>query len=391
VVDPAEPEGELLGEIEALLAQRGRLKFPPALEARFEADTGERYCVVLAEDFKRAAVFYNLMTAGDFLLARDVVGVATALHCAVVAALVAMASILRRRRVAPLTRDIATAAVPFLVTAQVMATFALSASPFATHYLFFVPLNTATANSAMRVRHRAAAWATYATCLLLPAILALTGKTPLPVAVMAMFSLGVCGTMTLRGMADREREFRRAYMHALRDRLRIAASDAEAKRDALTGAANRRGLSAAARAIWDGSATPVAAILFDIDRFKAYNDLYGHPAGDVCLKSIGARAQALLSGRAVVLARYGGEEFLALLTGPVVAEAEAVAEDLRRAVLGLALPHAAAEGGFVSASFGVAQAVTDQTGFEALIAAADAALYRSKSAGRNKVSLALAA
>ena len=383
-------ETELLDEIETLLAQRGRMKFPAALESRFEADTGERYAQILAEDFKRSAVFYNLMAAGDFLLASDVAPFGAALHFAVVAALVAMAAIVRWRRVAPLTRDLAAAAVPFLISAQVIAVFAVSASPLATHYLFFVPMNTATANSAMRIRHRAAAWATYATCLLLPATLAFTGKAPLPVAVMAVFTLGVCGVITLRGMADRERELRRAYLHGLRDRLRIAASDAEANRDALTGAANRRGLAASAREIW-AAPGPVAAILFDVDRFKAYNDLYGHPAGDVCLKAIGGRGLIALAGREAVLARYGGEEFLVLLTGACAADAEEVAEELRRAVLSLGLRHAATEGGIVSASFGVARGQTGETDFEALIAAADAALYRSKSAGRNKVSLARAA
>ena len=133
-------------------------------------------------------------------------------------------------------------------------------------------------------------------------------------------------------------------------------------------------------------------ILFDVDRFKAYNDLYGHPAGDVCLRAIGDAARAALAGREATLARFGGEEFLALLTGEAAAGAQEIAETLRLAVLGLKIRHrGAVEGPFVSASFGVAVGRTDETGFEAMVAAADAALYRSKSAGRNQVSLARAA
>jgi diguanylate cyclase (GGDEF)-like protein len=387
-------QGELLGEIEALIARRGRMRFPAWLARRFEADTGARYAEVLREDMKRTALFYNIMFSGDLLLARDAVRWSAGLHVLVTAALLGFAFALRRWRIGPLARDLCAAAAPALITLQVLAVFAFSASPVATHYLFFVPLNTATVNSAMRIRHRAAAWATYAAFLALSATLVLSAKAPLPVAVMAAITMYVCGVITLRGMADREREFRRAYLHGLRDRLRIAASDAEASRDALTGAANRRGLDAAARAAFEGEPRAVAVILFDIDKFKAFNDLYGHLAGDGCLQRVGACALAVLAARAgdaATLARYGGEEFLALLTGEPAAQAAEIAESLRLAILALEIAHHSAAERVVSASFGVARGSSERDGFEALVAAADAALYRSKSAGRNKVSLARAA
>ena len=134
------------------------------------------------------------------------------------------------------------------------------------------------------------------------------------------------------------------------------------------------------------STAPIAVILFDVDRFKAYNDLYGHPAGDLCLKKITAAAPAVLSQRGALLARYGGEEFLAPLTGANAAE------QLRAAVLALNIVHAeASERRIVSASFGVASGRIDRSGFEALTAGADAALYKAKSSGRNRVNCALAA
>lgn len=211
---------------------------------------------------------------------------------------------------------------------------------------------------------------------------------------MQVFSFVVCGLVTLRGMADREREFRRADLNALRDRLKIADIDAEANRDPLTGVANRRGLEIAARAAWLGPdrKAPVAVILFDIDRFKAYNDLCGHPAGDLCLKKIAAAAQSVLSQRGALLARNGGEEFLALLTGACAGEAEAIAEQLRAGLFALNIVNAgASERRIVSASFGVASGRIGENGFVALTAAADSALYKAKSSGRNRVNCALAA
>ena len=387
-------DAALLGEIETLLAsRRRRLRFAPWLERRFEAETGPRYAQILAADLRRTAIYYNLMGFGDLLLTPDTVGVAVALHVLVVTpAMLLVASACRR--LTPLARDIGAASVPLLISAQILFIFALSASWSVSHYLFFVALNVATFNTSMRMRARAATWATYAIFLILPLTLAATQKIPIQLAAMQVISLFVCGLITLRGVADREREFRRSYLNGLRDQLRIAASDAEANMDSMTGAANRRGLESVARAVWsevDGAA-PVAVILFDVDRFKAYNDIYGHLAGDLCLKKIAAASREALRGRDAVLARYGGEEFLVLLTGPAAQEAAGIAEELRRAVLALNVFHAGAlDRRIVSASFGVASGRVADAGFEALVAAADAALYGAKSAGRNQVNCALAA
>ena len=393
---PVEPTSEsaLLSEIEAVLARRGRrLAFPLWLERRFEAETGRRYGQLMFADLTRTAVYYNLFLVGDFLLTPDSVKWAAALHFLAVTPAMLSVALIYRRQGSPLIRDICGALVPFLVALQILWIFAISSSPTASHYLFFVALNAATVNTSMRLRHRAATWATWATFLALVGALAATRKIPIEVSVMQCFSFGVCGPVTLRGMADREREFRRAFLNGLRDRLRIAASDAQSKRDALTGVANRRGLDIAVRATWD-AAKPgdvVAVILFDVDKFKAYNDFYGHPAGDACLKAIAQAAQAKLAPRGMLFARYGGEEFLALLTGATAEEADRIAEELRQAVLELQIPHVgAAHRGIVSASFGVAKARAGDTGFEALTAAADAALYQAKSAGRNRVTRAAA-
>jgi two-component system, sensor histidine kinase LadS len=117
---------------------------------------------------------------------------------------------------------------------------------------------------------------------------------------------------------------------------------------------------------------------------KLFNDHYGHLAGDTCLRTVG-HSLAQTEGAAIV-ARYGGEEFALLFAATEMSRALDIAESLRGAIEKLALPHAAAPCGYVTASVGVASlraagAMSEQM----LIEAADAALYGAKRRGRNAV------
>jgi len=127
--------------------------------------------------------------------------------------------------------------------------------------------------------------------------------------------------------------------------------------------------------------------MIDIDYFKAFNDCYGHQAGDVCLRAV-ATCLREQPGRALdLVARYGGEEFVCLLPDTDGAGAQAKAAALCRAVAALGIPHErSACGANVTVSIGVA-ALWPAPGCAAheLLASADAALYAAKSAGRNRV------
>jgi diguanylate cyclase (GGDEF)-like protein/PAS domain S-box-containing protein len=162
--------------------------------------------------------------------------------------------------------------------------------------------------------------------------------------------------------------------------------------DALTGLSNRRSFENALerecrRA--ERAAQPISVVMIDIDKFKNYNDTYGHQEGDACLKQV---AQALLRAfrrPGDLAARYGGEEFAVILPETDELGAMYVAEKLRSVVHGLALEHRSSELGRVTISLGVActQSGTsiDQA---ALVRRADQALYQAKAAGRNKVACA---
>jgi diguanylate cyclase (GGDEF)-like protein len=134
---------------------------------------------------------------------------------------------------------------------------------------------------------------------------------------------------------------------------------------------------------------PLSLLLIDVDHFKAFNDLYGHQAGDECLRFV-ARAIARSIRRAHdLVARYGGEEFVVMLPATTIEGAERTAEAIRLTIAGRAMPHAATAHGIVAISIGAASVVPTADSLPStLIEAADNALYAAKRAGRDRVTVA---
>jgi diguanylate cyclase (GGDEF)-like protein len=158
--------------------------------------------------------------------------------------------------------------------------------------------------------------------------------------------------------------------------------------DDLTGVANRRSFDDwLEEALAAGGA--VGLLMIDVDHFKAYNDGYGHVAGDACLQQVSALLAYLLAGTSARLARYGGEEFAVILPGADVPAAAAIAERLRAAIEARAFEHRYADAGEVTISIGVAAVRAGKPAdAEPLVMDADTALYAAKHGGRNRVRLA---
>ncbi|HEX5123015.1 MAG TPA: diguanylate cyclase, partial [Rhodanobacteraceae bacterium] len=160
-----------------------------------------------------------------------------------------------------------------------------------------------------------------------------------------------------------------------------------AEHDPLTGVLNRRAILARLRAEFAKarqSGDSLSLLFLDLDHFKHVNDSYGHRAGDQCLRGvIGPIAGELRQGDA--LGRYGGEEFLILLPGASTADAEIVAERIRKRVQEMSMIVSGMRIG-LTVSLGVAAVDTEVAIPDDLIERADAALYRSKEGGRNLVS-----
>lgn len=160
--------------------------------------------------------------------------------------------------------------------------------------------------------------------------------------------------------------------------------------DQLTQISNRRRFDEFIESQWQRHyrlREPLSLIMLDIDYFKYYNDFYGHQSGDDCLKTVARIINQNVDHSDALVARYGGEEFAIVLPETDLETAEAIAEKIRLAVQKKQLPHLQSKiCPYVSLSLGVSSQVpTYLTSVKTLISTADAALYRAKELGRNRI------
>lgn len=162
-----------------------------------------------------------------------------------------------------------------------------------------------------------------------------------------------------------------------------------AERDGLTGLYNRRSYDQHLHRLWRQSRREhrqLSLMLIDIDNFKAYNDLYGHQAGDDALKRVAEVISQAANRPLDFVARFGGEEFALVLYGPDTEYGRELPETLRTAVMELKIPHQrSATGPYLTVSIGVANVMPDtDRSLEGAIQMADEALYQAKEEGRNR-------
>lgn len=188
------------------------------------------------------------------------------------------------------------------------------------------------------------------------------------------------------------------YMRDVSDRKRLEDKLAEMVfLDGLTGIKNRRAFDHELEREWKRAVRtqqPLSLIMLDVDRFKPFNDTYGHQAGDDCICAVAKAVRDSVKRPEDMVARYGGEELVALLPETDLPGAEKVAVRLCAAVRELGIYHCCNDGrGVVTVSAGVSTAVSVIEGCEtmpeALLRAADAALYKAKHMGRDQVATAV--
>jgi len=158
--------------------------------------------------------------------------------------------------------------------------------------------------------------------------------------------------------------------------------------DSLTGLPNRRQFDVVRSTEWRRAAKsrqPLSLLLIDVDLFKAYNDTYGHTAGDKCLIDVADAIRTIAQQYGNLCVRLGGEEFVVLLPGAHASNAAVVAEKICWNVRRMALPHKNSPYGIVTVSVGVATIIPTDNDEGVLFDAADAALYKAKDRGRNCV------
>ena len=236
------------------------------------------------------------------------------------------------------------------------------------------------------------------------------GALPMYIALptaYGVYLLSIFGPLALRLLLEQEQAFRimAAMLPVFAGSLWITARSMHfslmeslslhfnfqnlASLDGLTQIPNRRHFDTALTAEWNRAGRgglPLTAILIDVDKFKVYNDTYGHQAGDLCLQRVARALSDNVHRAGDIVARYGGEEFVLLMSQTPRNEGVAMAERLRAAVEHLGIEHSGVEGGVVTISVGGATCIPGSSLQEtALVRAADEALYRAKEAGRNRV------
>lgn len=208
----------------------------------------------------------------------------------------------------------------------------------------------------------------------------LAARTNLRAGKDELAQLGVEFDLMAEALQRREEELNRA----------LKEKNAQAMTDALTGLLNRRYLDEylpreIARALRSGE--PFAVLMFDLDHFKAFNDNFGHDAGDRVLQELATLLHSMTRSGDIAC-RYGGEEFVLIMHRSTLESARRRAEDIRTAVSRLDLVHRGIPLGRLTVSIGLAAFPGCGNDTEALLRAADTALYAAKHAGRDRVEVA---
>jgi diguanylate cyclase (GGDEF)-like protein len=367
------------------------LRFSRPVSARYEIDTGRERGWHLRRTILIGLVFHNGYNLTTALLMPDILPLALALRLLLVTPLGLLLAWGVTWMPGPM-RERAVTAVMLLVTGVPILLFALERGPMSAVYSIehLLMMVFATMMLVLRFPHALVLTGLGATASF--ACIWLRSDLAPDLALCLAFQTVTGSFFVLYGNYQIERVRRRAYLVSLREILRSAGLEHErrvltvlSETDALTGLANRRALDSALEAA-AGEARGTALLMVDVDYFKRFNDAYGHPKGDGCLRQLAeVLAQETRGGRDLV-ARYGGEEFSILMRSCDARAVERVVRRLRVRIARLAIPHGdrGDDLGVITVSIGVAVTAPGQAIAPGdLLDQADAALYEAKRRGRN--------
>ncbi len=386
--------------VDGLIDQGWRgLRFPDDLEGRFQRDVAPERMRQLLVNSALVAVAYNLMLVSDWLMVPDQFDLALRLRLLVYTPLMFAAIFVLTRIDLPRVRE-GVAATSGMVASLISAWLCVaSTDELAPAYLVSLTSILTFCSGVARMR--------FGPALVMDvfvvgccAVSAWLMRDRAPVALMVPVMLTVISTavFTLYGCYTMEKDTRRNWLMRLRERLlldELASANAHLERvsrsDLLTGVANRRHVDDFLSLVWERArvdGTEVSVMMIDVDHFKAYNDMYGHPEGDACLQDVAATLKRRLRRPSDLVGRFGGEEFIAVLTDTPLATAQAAAERIRKGIEGMNRLHSGSSThAIVTVSIGVAcmRPSAPHATPAQLISAADEALYQAKQTGRNRV------
>lgn len=390
---------------QALTASFWRLSLPGELEDQFRRDTfAARIAHTLRSGWLALFVFNSFLVV-DWLMANDVfwqsvfirLGVFTPVGVFVLLAAPHVARSANPRLTIPGTEYVVLfsgwgAALSLAVILDA------TRSPWAVYYHAGFMVVVIYGNLVQQLRFRFAV--VFSSGILMLHVLGMSRATEFPAPLrLAMVQL-LLGTVLCTLVANylEEKARRRSYLLMLRERRLVddlgkinQQLHKLSQCDVLTGLANRRHLHDHLAEVWTRcriDCSPVSILMLDVDHFKAYNDRYGHPAGDECLRQVAQALEGCLRRPGDLVARYGGEEFVAVMQDTSGEAALQAATRVREAIEALQLPHEVSPTArVITASIGVATAEfrgkADTS--DRLLSNADRALYEAKRGGRNRV------
>jgi diguanylate cyclase (GGDEF)-like protein len=373
------------------------LFFTSQLEQHFLADTlnarKNRFFILGV-----IAIFiYNLFLITDKEMLPDVYLTAWKIRLGIVTpAMVICLFIMRLRSLARFI-DFSVDFLIILTCGSIILILDLSHHPNVAHYHTGVILIVMFGNIVVRLRFWHAFSVSWLTFFLY--VLTVTNITPMTPPVMINSSVVLFSAIIISLIANyqMERDLRWNYLRNLLteiETIRLEKAKDELERlssfDVLTGLANRRHCDAFLDTEWQTGIryrTQLSLLFLDVDDFKAYNDHYGHQAGDICLQKIATVIKECVRRPHDLCARYGGEEFIVLLPNTSMESTLQVAEKIRKSVELENIPHAYSRvSPHVTISIGVVSMIP-QAGLShnLLVEMADKALYNAKKLGRNQI------
>ncbi|RKE85561.1 diguanylate cyclase (GGDEF)-like protein [Rhizobium sp. AG855] len=368
------------------------LRMPSEVERAHERDFGAERIKHLRHAIIVGLIVYNIYNLTSLHLMADIQPFTVMMRlCVLVPGSLAIFFLVPR--VPPAIRELLLLAGMFVASLLPLYLLYVSASPYASYTLGELPLVLLFGNMLLVLRFRWALLFTTVTCL--TALLVIQHKPGLdPNLVFPLTVQVVTGLFfTLYGNWHVERQRCLTYLaqYDAQNRADRAERRGDELRDLtltdmLTGIANRRHLDETLDA-WLATRSDVLLLMVDVDHFKAFNDRFGHVAGDDCLRRIASTLSLFASRHEGFVARYGGEEFTLLFAADAETGGAFLADRLVRSIRDLTIPHPARIDGIATVTVSVGYAGTGENRLRDardLVIRADLALYEAKSAGRNR-------
>jgi diguanylate cyclase (GGDEF)-like protein len=374
-----------------------QLFFTRQLEQHFLADTLKARINRFFVMGVIAIFMYNLFLFTDREMLPDVYLTAWKIRLGIVTPAMLICLLIMRRQTFARYIDFLVDFLIILACGSIILILELSHHPNVVHYHTGVILIVIFGNIVIRLRFWHAFIVSWLTFFLY--ILTVTNIAPMtpPVMINSSVVLFTAIIFSLLANYQMERDLRWNYLRNLLteiETIRLEKAKNELERlsssDELTGLANRRHCDAFLYTEWQMGIryrTQLSLLFLDVDDFKAYNDHYGHHAGDICLQKIAEVIKECVRRPQDLCARYGGEEFIVILPNTSPESTLQIAEKIRKSVELEKIPHAYSRAGsHVTISIGIVSMIP-QAGLnkDILVEMADKALYNAKNMGRNRI------